>query len=77
MLGISHIFYQHQDLFEKQRVVDELVQDLALTLDVSRDDLNIVSSHSFFPIKSNYTGRCSQGNHIRAIACHIDRRHTA
>lgn len=41
--SISNIFYQHQDLFDKQRVVDELVDDLALTLGVNRDDLNIVS----------------------------------
>ncbi|EQL00317.1 meiotic recombination protein rec12 [Ophiocordyceps sinensis CO18] len=38
------IFYQHQDLFEKQRVVDELVDDIALTLEVHRHDLNIVAS---------------------------------
>ena len=38
----SHVFYQHQDLFETQRNVDELVDDLALSLGVHRDDLNIV-----------------------------------
>lgn len=38
----SHIFYQHQELFEKQSRVDELVDDLALTLGVTRDNLNIV-----------------------------------
>ena len=36
------IYYQHQELFEKQRVVDDLVDDLAATLSVQRHDLNIV-----------------------------------
>ncbi|KAH6611534.1 DNA topoisomerase IV [Trichoderma cornu-damae] len=40
----SHIFYQHQELFVKQRTVDELVDSLALALGVHRDDLNIVAS---------------------------------
>ncbi|POR33776.1 Meiotic recombination protein rec12 [Tolypocladium paradoxum] len=44
ILTKRNIFYQHQDLFDKQRVVDELVDDLALTLGVTRDDLNIVAS---------------------------------
>lgn len=38
----SHIYYQHKELFEKQRVVDELVDDVAFTLGANRDDLNIV-----------------------------------
>jgi meiotic recombination protein SPO11 len=42
--GSSHIFYQHQDLFEKQREVDELVDDIAFTLGISRGDLNIVAA---------------------------------
>ncbi|KAK7415688.1 endodeoxyribonuclease [Neonectria punicea] len=42
ILTKRHIYYQHQDLFEKQRQVDELVDDLALTLGVNRGDLNIV-----------------------------------
>ncbi|KND93448.1 Meiotic recombination protein rec12 [Tolypocladium ophioglossoides CBS 100239] len=44
ILTKRNIFYQHQDLFDNQRVVDELVDDLALTLGVNRDDLNIVAS---------------------------------
>ncbi|PHH78355.1 hypothetical protein CDD82_3084 [Ophiocordyceps australis] len=44
VLTKRHIFYQHQELFGKQRVVDDLVDDLALTLDVSREDLRIVAS---------------------------------
>ncbi|KAK5993755.1 Meiotic recombination protein rec12 [Cladobotryum mycophilum] len=44
ILTKRHIYYQHQDLFEAQRNVDELVDDLALTLDIGRDDLNIVAS---------------------------------
>ncbi|KAK8149559.1 hypothetical protein G3M48_006443 [Beauveria asiatica] len=36
-----HIYYQHQELFETQRIVDELVDDLAYTLGVDRDYLNI------------------------------------
>ncbi|KAF4967263.1 hypothetical protein FSARC_5175 [Fusarium sarcochroum] len=42
ILTKRHIFYQHQDLFEKQSQVDELVDDLAFTLGISRGDLNIV-----------------------------------
>ncbi|PHH65651.1 hypothetical protein CDD81_1737 [Ophiocordyceps australis] len=44
VLTKRHIFYQHQELFGKQRVVDDLVDDLALTLQVSREDLRIVAS---------------------------------
>ena len=40
--GFSHIFYQHQDLFEKQREVDDLVDDIAFNLGIGRADLNIV-----------------------------------
>lgn len=40
----SHIFYQHQGLFVRQRTVDELVDSLASALNVQRDDLNIVAS---------------------------------
>ncbi|KAG6181103.1 hypothetical protein E4U36_004308 [Claviceps purpurea] len=35
------IFYQHQELFDTQRVVDELVDNLAVTLHLDRSDLNI------------------------------------
>lgn len=42
---ISSIFYQHQDLFESQTVVDKLVDDIAITLGLDRSDLNIVSTH--------------------------------
>ncbi|KAG6037957.1 hypothetical protein E4U41_004619 [Claviceps citrina] len=38
------IFYQHQDLFETQKVVDQLVDDIAITLSLDRSDLNIVAS---------------------------------
>ncbi|KAK7432420.1 endodeoxyribonuclease [Neonectria magnoliae] len=44
ILTKRHIYYQHQDLFEKQSQVDELVDDLALTLGVNRGDLNIVAA---------------------------------
>ncbi|KAH7152025.1 Spo11/DNA topoisomerase VI subunit A [Dactylonectria estremocensis] len=44
ILTKRHIFYQHQDLFEKQRQVDDLVDDLALTFGVTRGDLNIVAA---------------------------------
>ncbi|KAM5381133.1 hypothetical protein ACJZ2D_003049 [Fusarium nematophilum] len=40
----THIFYQHQDLFESQRQVDDLVDDIAFNLGVSRGDLNIVAT---------------------------------
>jgi hypothetical protein len=38
----SNIFYQNPELFESQRAVDELVDDIAYTLSVGRDTLNIV-----------------------------------
>ncbi|KAH7318275.1 Spo11/DNA topoisomerase VI subunit A [Stachybotrys elegans] len=44
VLTKRHIFYQHQDLFEKQRNVDELVDDIAFTLGVNRHDLNIAAA---------------------------------
>ncbi|KAJ4148422.1 hypothetical protein LMH87_002892 [Akanthomyces muscarius] len=44
ILTKRHIYYQHQELFETQRVVDELVDDLAYTLGTDRDDLNITAS---------------------------------
>ncbi|CEJ89784.1 hypothetical protein VHEMI05609 [[Torrubiella] hemipterigena] len=39
-----HVFYQHQELFQRQSIVDELVDDVAATLHVDRHDLNIVAS---------------------------------
>ncbi|KAH7250162.1 Spo11/DNA topoisomerase VI subunit A [Fusarium redolens] len=44
VLTKRHIFYQHQDLFEKQGQVDDLVDDIAFTLGISRGDLNIVAA---------------------------------
>ncbi|RDA95904.1 hypothetical protein CP533_5207 [Ophiocordyceps camponoti-saundersi (nom. inval.)] len=44
VLTKRQIYYQYQDLFDKQRVVDDLVDDIALTLDTHRDNLNIVAS---------------------------------
>ncbi|RDA88550.1 hypothetical protein CP532_5870 [Ophiocordyceps camponoti-leonardi (nom. inval.)] len=44
VLTKRQIFYQYQDLFDKQRVVDDLVDDIAVTLDTHRDNLNIVAS---------------------------------
>ncbi|RBR18562.1 uncharacterized protein FIESC28_06017 [Fusarium coffeatum] len=41
VLTKRHIFYQHQDLFEKQREVDDLVDDIAFNLGIGRADLNI------------------------------------
>ncbi|KEY68070.1 hypothetical protein S7711_06980 [Stachybotrys chartarum IBT 7711] len=43
VLTKRHIYYQHQELFEKQRTVDELVENIAFTLGVCRDDLNIAA----------------------------------
>lgn len=42
MLSCSHIFYQHQNLFAKQSQVDDLVDDIAFNMGVSRGNLNIV-----------------------------------
>ncbi|KAK3185636.1 endodeoxyribonuclease [Lecanicillium sp. MT-2017a] len=39
-----HIYYQHQDLFETQQNVDEIVDDVAFTLGIGRNDLNITAS---------------------------------
>ncbi|KAF4447350.1 hypothetical protein F53441_9114 [Fusarium austroafricanum] len=44
ILTKRHIFYQHQHLFDKQNQVDELVDDIAFTLGISRGDLNIVAA---------------------------------
>ncbi|KAJ4024431.1 endodeoxyribonuclease [Fusarium irregulare] len=44
VLTKRHIFYQHQDLFEKQREVDDLVDDIAFNLGIGRADLNIVAA---------------------------------
>lgn len=41
-----NIFYQNVDLFKSQGVVDDLVDNLAFTLGLGREDLNIVCSHS-------------------------------
>lgn len=47
LIYLRHIYYQHQELFEKQAKVDELVDCLALTLGVNREDLNIVRETFF------------------------------
>ncbi|SPJ83893.1 related to meiotic recombination protein rec12 [Fusarium torulosum] len=44
VLTKRHIFYQHQDLFDKQSQVDDLVDDIAFNMGVSRGDLNIVAA---------------------------------
>ena len=55
--GFSHIFYQHQDLFEKQREVDDLVDDIAFNLGIGRTDLNIVrlTSQTLLSIAAYYS----------------------
>jgi meiotic recombination protein SPO11 len=37
-----NIFYQNVELFKSQGVVDDLVDNLAYTLGLGREDLNIV-----------------------------------
>jgi meiotic recombination protein SPO11 len=37
-----NIYYQNPDLFKSQSAVDEMVDNLAFTLGVCREDLNIV-----------------------------------
>ncbi|KAF7553648.1 hypothetical protein G7046_g7054 [Stylonectria norvegica] len=44
ILTKRHIYYQHQDLFEKQTQVDDLVDDIAFTFGINRSDLNIVGN---------------------------------
>jgi meiotic recombination protein SPO11 len=41
-----NIYYQNTELFREQRVVDALVDDLAFTLGIGRNALNIVSQLS-------------------------------
>jgi meiotic recombination protein SPO11 len=39
-----NIYYQNPDLFKSQSAVDDMVDNLAFTLGVGREDLNIVSA---------------------------------
>jgi len=41
-LALRNIYYQNPDLFKSQSVVDDMVDNLAFTLGVGREDLNIV-----------------------------------
>lgn len=41
------MFYLNKDLFERQSYVDQIIDDIAFTLGVNRDALNIVSSCSY------------------------------
>lgn len=41
--SLRDIYYRDRELFMKQAVVDRYVEDLAYTLEVERDALNIVS----------------------------------
>lgn len=43
LIASRNIYYQNTELFRDQRVVDGLVDDIAFTLGVSRNALNIVS----------------------------------
>lgn len=38
-----NVYYQNPQLFKSQAVVDDMVDNLAFTLGVGREDLNIVS----------------------------------
>lgn len=49
LTGPSHIFYQNPEIFDSQAQVDRLVDDLAVTMGVTRDGLNIVSYTSQLP----------------------------
>ena len=46
-----NIYYRHPELFRRQDVVDELVDDLAFTLGLGRDALNIVCAHAKMSLK--------------------------
>jgi hypothetical protein len=39
-----NIYYQNPDLFKSQSAVDDMVDNLAFTLGVGREDLNIVGA---------------------------------
>ena len=38
-----NIYYQNTDLFKSQSIVDDLVDNIAFTLGIGREELNIVS----------------------------------
>ncbi|ERS95181.1 hypothetical protein HMPREF1624_08392 [Sporothrix schenckii ATCC 58251] len=67
-----NIFYQYRDLFRDQRVVDSLVDDIAYTLNLGRDSLNIVAASvgllcgqlSFITHHNAYFSASSQENGI-------------
>lgn len=40
---VRNIYYQNPELFRSQSAVDDMVDNLAFTLGVGREDLNIVS----------------------------------
>lgn len=42
-MDFRDVYYRDPDLFHKQATVDRLIDDLAFTLDIERDDLNVVS----------------------------------
>lgn len=65
-----NIYYQNPDLFKSQSVVDVMVDNLASTLGIGREDLNIVSLKTLEGFRhdwlsGNPLGRCSQGLDIR------------
>lgn len=67
-LVFRSIFYQHQDLFETQKVVDQLVDDIAITLNLDRGDLNIVSMCApCKPVAKSAPGSISKGYRGRPI----------
>ena len=48
------MFYRDPELFMKQTVVDRYVDDLAYTLGVERDALNVVC-HNYLPLEYQFS----------------------
>lgn len=46
LIVVRDIYYRHAELFQKQDVVDRLVDDIAFTCGVTRHDLNVVCHFS-------------------------------
>lgn len=50
----SNIYYQDVELFGSQSVVDQLVDDLAYTLQLGRADLNVVQTFDAHELSARY-----------------------
>lgn len=56
-----NLYYQNVDLFKSQTVVDEMIDNLAFTFGVGRDDLNIVRDQANYETRVDISGCRGQG----------------